>query len=207
MAHALPHARSILCLNATRVSNGRLHSNFPWSYEQCTIPRHLRDIVVTEYGIADLRGKTDREVVESLIAVMDARFQGEFIRAAKRAGKLPKDYRAPESARVNTPEHLSLRYATWTQRGFFPRLPFDSDLTAEEADLTQALKHLQQESSGVFGRVRVLLRAMRSSGSPNRYAAHLKRMELADPQTLNEKLQQRLVILALEELRGSRATQ
>ena len=31
-------------------------SNIRWSYGHTTIPRHLRDMVVTEYGVADLRG-------------------------------------------------------------------------------------------------------------------------------------------------------
>jgi hypothetical protein len=207
MAHALPHARSILCLHATRSSGGRLHSNFPWSYEQCTIPRHLRDIVVTEYGIADLRGKTDREVIEALLDVMDARFQGEFVRAAKRAGKLPKEYRVNDGARANTPEHLARRYASWTQRGFFPLLPFGSDLTADEIQLTQALKYLQTQSAGPLGRAHVLLRALQSGASPERFSSQLKRMNLDEPQSWGEKLQRRLVTMALEELHPSRPTQ
>ena len=35
--------------------------NILWNYGH-TIPRHLRDIYVTEYGIADLRGKSDEAV-------------------------------------------------------------------------------------------------------------------------------------------------
>src|SRR5436305_179237 len=54
MAHALPGARSILCVRATRTRHGRTTSNIVWSYAHQTIPRHLRDLVVTEYGIADL---------------------------------------------------------------------------------------------------------------------------------------------------------
>ena len=67
MAHALPEARSILCLRSTRSARGRVGSNVVWSYGHATIPRHLRDIVVTEYGIADLRGRTDREIVAALV--------------------------------------------------------------------------------------------------------------------------------------------
>jgi len=73
MAHALPDARSILCLRATRAHRGRITSNIVWSYGHETIPRHLRDIVVTEYGIADLRGRTDEEVISALLAVADSR--------------------------------------------------------------------------------------------------------------------------------------
>ncbi len=202
MAHALPHARSILCLRATRHSNGQLASNFPWVYEQCTIPRHLRDIVVTEYGIADLRSKTDQEVIEALIGVMDARFQQEFVREAKRAGKLPRSYRLAEEARTNTPEHLAQRYATWTQRGFFPPLPFGSDLTQEEVDLSHALRHLRDASSTPLGRARMLVRALHSGRSDNRFAAQLKRMNLDRPTTFNERIQRRLLTTALDAVKG-----
>ena len=59
-AFALEGARSILTLEATRKARGRTQSNVRWSYGHVTIPRHLRDVVVTEYGIADLRGKAGR---------------------------------------------------------------------------------------------------------------------------------------------------
>ena len=89
MAHALPEARStILCLRATRTAKGVTTSNIVWSYGHTTIPRHLRDIVVTEYGIADLRGKTDREVAEARVTIMDARFQDRFIADAKPFGQV-----------------------------------------------------------------------------------------------------------------------
>ena len=113
MAHALPEARSILCLRATRDGARRSDVNILWSYGHTTIPRHLRDIVVTEYGIADLRGRTDREVVEALVAIMDARFQERFVADAQRAGKLPRDYRIPDAARSNHPQRLAGRFAPW----------------------------------------------------------------------------------------------
>ncbi len=75
MAHALPDARSILCVRTTRTSGGKTTSNIVWNYAHTTIPRHLRDIVITEYGIADLRGRTDHEVIAALLNVADSRFQ------------------------------------------------------------------------------------------------------------------------------------
>src|SRR5262249_32254635 len=50
-AFALAGARSILALEAVR-SGAKAQSNIRWSYGHETIPRHLRDIVVTEYGVA-----------------------------------------------------------------------------------------------------------------------------------------------------------
>ncbi|MCF5571080.1 acetyl-CoA hydrolase, partial [Pseudomonas sp. PA-3-11C] len=47
--HALEGARSILILRSWRESAGEVSSNIVWEYGHCTIPRHLRDIVITEY--------------------------------------------------------------------------------------------------------------------------------------------------------------
>src|SRR5262245_39872228 len=72
---ALEDARSIIMLRATRETKGHATSNIRWNYGHTTIPRHLRDIVVTEYGVADLRGKTDRDVIAAMLAITDSRFQ------------------------------------------------------------------------------------------------------------------------------------
>src|SRR5215469_16818840 len=107
MAHALPGARSILCVRATRTRHGRTTSNIVWRYGHETIPRHLRDIVVTEYGIADLRGRTDEEIIMALLNVADSRFQEPLLAAARAAGKIRADYRIPETCRDNTPQRLA----------------------------------------------------------------------------------------------------
>jgi acyl-CoA hydrolase len=197
MAHALPEARSILCLRATRRSRGRTTSNIPWSYGHTTIPRHLRDIVVTEYGIADLRGRTDREVVEALIGVMDARFQDDFIATAKRAGKLPQSYRASSFARMNLPEWLAERYASWRQRGLFPELPFGTDFTAEEVVLAKALRSLAASTGHWTGKAATLARALTSGPAEPALEPYLARMSLQSPATAGEHLQRRLLITAL----------
>src|SRR6185503_18848969 len=59
----LEGGRSIIGLRSTRRQNRRTVSNIVWRYANATVPRTLRDIVVTEYGIADLRGKSDRDVI------------------------------------------------------------------------------------------------------------------------------------------------
>src|SRR6185436_4783702 len=84
MAHALPDARSVLMLRSTRSSGGKIHSNLVWRYGHMTIPRHLRDLVVTEYGVADLRGKSDEDTIKALLAVTDSRFQAGLAREAQR---------------------------------------------------------------------------------------------------------------------------
>lgn len=200
MAHALPEARSILCLRATRTAQGRVSSNILWSYGHVTIPRHLRDIVVTEYGIADLRGKTDAEVVEALIGVMDARFQEAFVAAAQRAGKLPTDFQIAPVARTNTPENLAARFAPWRERGLFAALPFGTDFTEEELVLARALKGLATEAETWGGRIAVA-REMLSADGSDEWRPYLVRMELANPRSTRERLLQRVVIAALKRSR------
>src|SRR4249919_3662832 len=59
MAHALRDGRSVLLFRATRDAGGRVRSSVLWNYGHCSIPRHLRDVAINEYGIADLRGIDD----------------------------------------------------------------------------------------------------------------------------------------------------
>ncbi len=73
-----------------------------------TIARHLRDMVVTEYGIADLRGKTDAGAIEALLNISDSRFQSGLIEQAQRAGKLPKDFRLDARFADNRPSACRL---------------------------------------------------------------------------------------------------
>ncbi len=96
MAHALPGARSVLCVRSTRRKDGKRSSNIVTSYGHITIPRHLRDIAITEYGIADLRGRTDAECVAAMLNIADSRFQEELLADAKRANKIDAGYRIPE---------------------------------------------------------------------------------------------------------------
>jgi acyl-CoA hydrolase len=200
MAHAMQEARSILCVRATRISKGAVSSNIVWSYGHVTVPRHLRDIVVTEYGIADLRGRTDREVVEALVGIMDSRFQLAFVNEAKRAGKLPKNWIVPELARSNTPEHLANKFAPWRKRGLFPELPFGTDFSAEEITLAKALRSLQAATQTWPGRVRALFEAvMRGSATPA-VQPHLARMGLERADSLSQIMQRRFLTAALRKI-------
>ena len=136
MAHALPEARSILCVRATRESRGEVTSSIPWSYGHTTIPRHLRDIVVTEYGIADLRGRTDREVVEALLGVMDSRFQ----EASSPTRSARASCRATIGSRCARGELSAMRcgaFRALAGADLFAELPFGSDITPEEVVLAR----------------------------------------------------------------------
>jgi len=202
MAHALPEARSILCVRATRTAHGATSSNILWHYGHTTIPRHLRDIVVTEYGIADLRGKTDREIAAALLSIMDTRFQSSFMAEAQRAGKLPRDYVIPDRARSNLPQHLAKVLAPWRQQGLFDELPFGSEFTREEVELAKALKFLDTHAKSWSGRLG-LARALVATSADSSMAPALKRMELDQPVGLRERVLRRMVMAGLKAVRTS----
>lgn len=202
MAHALPEARSILCLRSTRLHHGRVQSNIVWNYAHATIPRHLRDLVVTEYGVADLRGKTDSEVVIALAQIMDARFQDAFLGEARHAGKIPAGYRLPDSARRNKPERLAAVLAPHRDQGLFDPLPFGSDFTAEELVLGKALKWLKARMDSPLGRATTLAQALSSGAPAPQWSPYLARLELDRPRTVQARLEQRLVSLALRRTAG-----
>jgi hypothetical protein len=142
-AFALAGARSILTVEATRRAGAKAQSNIRWRYGHETIPRHLRDIIVTEYGVADLRGKSDAEVIAAMLQVTDSRFQGELMRLAKDAGKLPAAFEIPSAYRDNHPERISVALKPAREAGLLPSFPFGSDFTDVEQRLIPALQLLQ----------------------------------------------------------------
>ncbi|HTD12617.1 MAG TPA: acetyl-CoA hydrolase/transferase C-terminal domain-containing protein [Steroidobacteraceae bacterium] len=197
MAHALPDARSVLCLRATRSAHGRTTSNIRWSYGHETIPRHLRDIVITEYGVADLRGRTDEEVIAALLNVTDSRFQGELLSRAQAAGKIGADYRIPDAYRANLPQRLERSLTPHRAAGRFSEYPFGTDLTAVEIELARALKFLAEHTGSRAARLRTALTALMRGGHSPGQAAALQRMDLAQPRTAGGWLERRLVAYAL----------
>jgi acyl-CoA hydrolase len=146
MAHALPDARLLMMLRATHETKDGLTSSIVWKYGNITIPRHLRDIFITEYGVADLRGQPDSEVIKRLIAIADSRFQDELVREAKAHGKLEASYEVPPQYRQNLPEVIAEKLAPWQEAGLLPPFPFGTDLTPEEIALVTALKKLKHAS-------------------------------------------------------------
>jgi acyl-CoA hydrolase len=203
MAHALPGGRSILCLRATRTVHGRTTSNILWSYGHETIPRHLRDIVITEYGIADLRGRTDEEIVMALLNVADSRFQEELLAKARAAGKIRPDYRIPEAHRDNTPQRLARALRELRQQGFFSEYPFGTDLTAEETALLRALRHLDGRSGSAWSKLATATAAILKGRAKAAHGAALKRMGLERPRTFSAWLERRLVVLGLDATGGA----
>ncbi len=197
MAHELPGARSILTLRATRYSHGRLRSNIIFSYGHCTIPRHLRDIVITEYGIADLRGQCDEQVYLRLIRIADSRFQPELLRQAQRAGKVSSGFRLPPDWCNNYPEAVRQAQSADGDGVLFPPFPFGCDFTGDELALGKALKALAAAASTRRGKLSILWRSLRARDD-GRYQALLERMGLENPGGWRETLDQRLLIHGLQ---------
>ncbi|PHP67416.1 hypothetical protein CSC94_09150 [Zhengella mangrovi] len=143
-ALALEGGRSIITLNATRESKGKTVSNIRWSYPHETVPRHFRDIVVTEYGVADLRGKTDARCIAAMLDIADSRFQADLLEQAKEAGKIRRDHAIDVSRRRNTPERVAQWLAPQRARGLLPPFPFGTDFTPTEQRLLPALALLKR---------------------------------------------------------------
>jgi acyl-CoA hydrolase len=195
-AHELEGARSILLVRATREKDGHTSSNILWNYGHTTIPRHLRDIVVTEYGVADLRSKTDAEVIAAMLNIADSRFQTMLLEKAKAAGKLPLDYQIPEQYTHNTPQRLQAIFRQHHPGGLFPEFPLGSDFTYVEETLIRALGWLKSHVKPAA--MAELARAAHITADTERhFQPHLERMGYGSPDTMKERLQRRLLLVAL----------
>ena len=192
--HALHDARSVIILRSWRESGGDVSSNIVWEYGHCTIPRHLRDIVITEYGIADLRGKTDRHVIEAMLCITDSRFQAELIEQAQQVGKLPKDFCLDPRFADNSPERLQAIAARHPH--LFPEYPLGSDFSAQEQDLLRALNWLKSKFK--LTQIYELGKATLDAPSAQAFPEHLARMGLEKPEGLREELYQRLLLAGLQ---------
>jgi acyl-CoA hydrolase len=179
---ALDDARSIVALRSTRTEDGKTYSNVRWDAGHATIPRHLRDVVVTEYGIADLLGKSDRDVVAAMLAVTDSRYQPELLRQAKEAGKIGKDFELAAVHRENTPECIERALKPALEQGLLPAFPFGTDFSKTEQRLAEALRRLSISSSMQL--LGLMLAGMRSGASTAEVTDCLTRMGLDRPSTL-----------------------
>ncbi len=200
MAQGLPGARSILILRSTHRRNGKLESNIVWRYGHCTIPGHLRDIVITEYGIADIRGKAAKEVAAALLNIADSRFQSELLDRAKRAGNLPANYQIPEPFRDNRPERLDSIATSRHAQDVFPDYPFGSALTSEEILLSTAMRSLEDRTATIPGLIRTITAALKSDLRDKRLRPYLKRLDLEQPSGWREWLNANMISAEVEKL-------
>ncbi|MCO6187729.1 acetyl-CoA hydrolase/transferase C-terminal domain-containing protein [Rhizobium sp. L1K21] len=195
-AFALKDGRAIITINATRESGGKTVSNIKWNYEYLSVPRPYRDIVVTEYGVADLKGKTDEACIMAMLSVADSRFQEGLRRQAVKAGKLSRDYEIPVQYRSNLPETLKSWLEPARRNHTLPAYPFGTDFTPVEQRLLPALSHLKQAQSSYRKLAGLVWRGMASSAQDR---AALERMRLDKVGCPKDRLFRYLVAGALAE--------
>lgn len=195
MGHALPDARSVLLLRAARDAGGGREANIRWNYGHTTIPRHLRDVYITEYGIADIRGATDEDCTRAMVRVAEAPHQDGLVERAQAAGKLDARFVVPAPWRRNTPDGLRDALAPLRADGSLPDYPLGSDFDVVEQRLLRALAWLRGQTASRRGKFVAVLAALRNGVGADVEA--LARMRLDRPTGLNEHLLARLLSLGL----------
>jgi hypothetical protein len=197
MAHLMRDARFIMMIKSTKGAGKKLESNIVFSYGHCSIPRHLKDIVVTEYGIADVHGKPDKDIVMELLNIADSRFQPGLMKQAKDALKIPKDYEIPQQYRNNYPENIAKQLKPYQEQGYFKPFPFGTDFTPTEITLGGSLKVMKNLVSGAP------LKFVRGFGFeflrpiPKSAAKFLERLELDKVSSIKERILRKLIVFAL----------
>lgn len=82
--------RSLICLPSTATVNGELRSRITPSLADgavVTTPRHHLDVVCTEFGAAEMQGRTVRERAAALVEIAHPDFRDELSEAADGMGR------------------------------------------------------------------------------------------------------------------------
>ncbi len=182
MSQELPDSHSVVMLRSTRRKKGKRYSNIVASLGQLTIPRHLRDVVITEYGIANLKGRTDSEVIQSLIEISDSEFQPGLVTWAKKNKKLSDSYTVPDWAAHNTPSNLHSFTKPYASGDLFSEAPFGLDFTNTELRLIKALGALKEKS--LIQVFKILLSGIAISNA--KFADELAHMKLTKTKTFQD---------------------
>jgi len=197
MAHALEDARSIILIRSTRMKGAEPVSNVVWQAVNATIPRHLRDVVVSEYGIADLRGRSDSQCIAAILNITDSRFQNELLRKAKENKKIPHTYTIPVRFRNNLPERLEKQLAPFKKEALFPVFPFGCEFTPEELVLGRALRNLKARMSLKGFKLPPADKIGSIVSAPAAAKPFLERMGLDKTSSMKENIMRSLVLFAL----------
>jgi acyl-CoA hydrolase len=78
--------RSLVCLRSTTTVDGNVVSRITPKLPEgsiITTPRHMVDVIITEYGVAELRGLTVRERARALAAIGHPDFREELLAVAE----------------------------------------------------------------------------------------------------------------------------
>ncbi|GAB5500731.1 MAG: acetyl-CoA hydrolase/transferase C-terminal domain-containing protein [Pseudohongiellaceae bacterium] len=203
-AFALEDARFIITLNATRRHHNQAVSNIVWSYGHTTLPWHLRDIIITEYGVADLRGRTENEAVKAMLQVADSRFQPELQEQAVAAGKLESGWQIPAPYNNNMPQALADTLAAAGSAGTLPDYPFGTDFTAVEQRLLPALEEISQRAHSRRALAGLVWQGLRIGRLSELEQSCMARMELDESRRPDTLLQSLLLKGALGSSRRQR---
>jgi len=195
---ALKGARSIIMIKATRNSGAKLSSNIVWGYGHTTIPRHLRDIVINEYGIADLRGAKDEEVVAQMLSITDSQFQAELLNTAKTNSKITQNYALKDAWKSNTKTELERQLQPFIQEGLLPDYPFGTDLTELEQELVPVLQTLKKVNKSKMALFRLVSKGLFDNDNHSAQEA-VRRMGLEQANSVKDKLIKLALLGALKE--------
>ena len=193
---ALKDARSIIMLKALRNSGGRQSSNIVWRYGHTTIPRHLRDIVVNEYGIADLRGASDQDVIAAMLSITDSQFQSDLLKTAKANCKIDQKFELKNAWRKNSQSALLSKMQPYRQDGLLPAYPFGTDFTEIEQRLIPVLKKLKRVSKSKVAILKLAAKGLLAGNDQGDHAA-LKRLGLQHPATMTDRITRLALLGAL----------
>ena len=200
MAQSLDDAMSILMCRARRQSKIKASSNIRWNYGHNTVPRHHRDIYITEYGIAATRGCSDRDTIDRILHIADADFHSELVAAAKAAGKLEEHYTMADDAANNRP--AALRSVFDQYRADFPAYPLGTDLTNNEQVLAEALGWLKLNTANTGAKLGTVLQSLLDGHTADeREQEALARMGLAETSGFSQAIMKRMLKLALQRKR------
>lgn len=195
MSHELDGARSIIALRSTSRRGGSLNSNIVWSYRNTTVPRQLRDIIVTEYGIADLRGKSDRDTVVEMLKVADSSAQPGLLQSAIAARKLESTFDLPPQHHNNRAGRIREALGSKRASGLLPPFPLGTEMTETEQSLIAPLALLKSGSRPDL--LLTLLTGLNPQAPDPLQSAALKRMGVNRPKGLKERLIRAVVLGAL----------
>ena len=81
---------------------------------------------MTEDGIADIRGKSDRDVAVAMLRIADSRFQDELLGQAKEIRKVERSFELQKTARNNTPTMIAQALQPARDAGLMPLFPLGS---------------------------------------------------------------------------------
>lgn len=191
MVHNLKNAYSIINCKSVRNTKYGLQSNILWEYANVTIPRYLRDIIVTEYGIAHCRSKTDSEVIKVMLNIADARFQTKLLQQAKKAGKIDSGYKIPEKFCNNFPEKYNVLIKDYQLKGYCQLYPFGKDLTEDEITLKEALSQLKHVTK--LKMLFIVIQSLLFFKSDEIFKTYLERMQLLHPKNVEDYVYKRLL--------------